>query len=80
MERLSTRTKIGIKYNRQDISADLMEQTYEEVVKTLDEAIVLLISRQLITLERRKSDRIMMITVTGHAALDQFKEELANVD
>lgn len=80
LEKLSNRSKIGVKYNRQDISADIMQQTNEEVIQTIDKAIVLLISRQLITLENYKGNKILMITDSGYSALNQFKEELVHVD
>ena len=80
LDKLSTRTKAGIKYNRREISIDIMEQTNEEVINTLDKAITLLISRQLVTLEQHKNRKVIMITTAGQAALTRFKEELAHVD
>ncbi len=81
LEKLSSRTIMGIKYNRKSISKDLMDQLNDDIVHTTDKAIVILVSRNLIILEPCKDgSQKLMITDRGKEALQIFKEELANVD
>ncbi len=80
LDKLSTRMKIGIKYNREHMSLMIMGQVNPEVIKTIDEAIVLLISRKLLLLQTNNNGKNLMITKEGIATYDKFKEEITNVD
>jgi len=81
LEKLASRPKRGVKYNRRNISKKLMEQTNEEVIRTVDKAVTLLLSRELVQLcPSISGEKTLTITEAGNNALKQFKEELANVD
>lgn len=77
LEKLSSRQKMGLKYNRINLVHSLMNRRSVEAVSTLDTAIVILTSRRLITIENESEfNSKILITLEGLKVLDQFKEEL----
>ncbi|PWW30558.1 hypothetical protein DFO73_103452 [Cytobacillus oceanisediminis] len=80
LEKLSTRTKMGLKYDRLQLINDLVDQKSVKSLKTLDQAIVLLSSRSLIELKTHKDGLTTTIYINekGKRALEGFRKELKN--
>lgn len=79
LDKLSTRLKRGIIYDRMDMAFSLVEQRNNEIIEILDKAIAILISRSLVALDPTKDmKKRLMITDLGQAALNSYREELNN--
>ena len=77
LEKLSTRKKMGIKYDRMAISYLVAKQRNFGMIEMIDEAIVILISRNLITINKEIGKRkTLIITERGLDALKKYKEVL----
>lgn len=77
LEKLSTRKKLGIKYDRLAISSLIAKQRNSSIIEIVDQAIVILVSRHLITInEGTGKSKTLMITESGINALNKYKEVL----
>lgn len=76
LEKLSTNLKKGIDYNRVELISNLGERKNMEALSALDQAIIILSSRDLITIEIRdnKTNKIY-ITTKGLEQLKNYREE-----
>lgn len=81
LHRLSTRKKVGLRYNRVELIRKVIDKKSEEALKAFDVSIILLSSRKLISIEKGKGlECNLFITEAGLKALDIFKEELKKCD
>lgn len=79
LKALSTRTKIGLDYDRFLLSTLLYSRCSEESIMIVDKAIVVLLSRNLVRFEPKKhGNRKLIITDIGQEALKLYEEELKN--
>lgn len=79
LEKLSTRLKRGLQYDRMNITYTVFKQRNCEIIENFDKAITILVSRKLIVLEDVKDEKKrMMITTLGQDVLNSYKEELKN--
>lgn len=77
LEKLSTRLKRGMIYDRIDMTFTVLHQRNAEIIGILDKAIVILVSRNLITINQTKNmQKNLMITELGLAVLSKYREEL----
>lgn len=77
LEKLSTRQKLGIKYDRVAISSLIAKQRNSTIVEMIDQAIVILVSRNLIKIDEGTSrSKTLMITESGIDALNKYREVL----
>lgn len=77
LERLYTRKKIGLDYDRFKLTSLIYHRSSAESIAVLDKAIVLLISRNLIRLETKKLGmRKLLITGFGESTYRIYKEEV----
>jgi len=81
LEKLSTRLRLGVVYDRMKITSSLINQRNSAAINVADNAIMLLISRGLITIEAKKNfEKTLIITELGQKAFADYKEVLKNVD
>ncbi|WP_217585983.1 hypothetical protein [Lentibacillus saliphilus] len=80
MEKLSTRQKAGLKYNRLNLIITLTEKKNMKVIETLDKAILMLFSRSLILIEEsnKKGTAKLFISDQGLKVLEQYRKEIQN--
>ena len=77
LERLSTRKKIGLDYDRFKLASVLYDRSSSEAINIIDKAIVLLISRNLVRFDNKKEGRRkLLITDSGEYAYRMYKEEV----
>lgn len=80
LKSLSTRQVQGIKYNRVQMVNTLLKRRSQEALDTLDSAIVILVSRNLLNIIESPSnslDSVLHITKNGLEALRQFVEGIS---
>lgn len=73
----STRQVLGIKYNRVQMVHNLLKRRSQEAIDTLDNAIVILVSRNLLKITEgagNSLDSVIHITDKGLETLQQFME------
>lgn len=79
--RLSTRKKAGFTYDRIKLASDIIGRKSVESIEAIDNAIVILLSRNLIQFEEKKyGEKKVLITEDGLNAVGKFKELINNVD
>ena len=79
LERLSTRKKMGLEYNRFKIASIIYDRSSSEAVETIDKAIVLLVARNLISFaDKNEGKRKLIITDLGLSTFKAYKEEIKN--
>ena len=77
LERLYSRKKMGLDYDRFSLSSVLYDRSSSESIAIVDKAIVLLISRNLICFNtKHEGKRKLVITEQGEFAYNKYKEEL----
>lgn len=77
LERLSTRKKMGIDYDRFKLASVLYDRSSSEAIDIIDKAIVLLISRKLVEFDTKKEGRRKLVmTDLGESAYRRYKEEV----
>lgn len=77
LEHLSTRKKIGLDYDRLKLASILYNKSSAESIGVIDKAIVILVSRNLISFDAKKEGRRkLLITELGELAYHQYKEEV----
>lgn len=78
LEKLSTRPKMGLVYNRIDLIKKLAAEKSNDAIKALDQAIILLTSRSLIVVKENKKDfgSGLFISEAGVKALKRFRKEM----
>lgn len=78
LEKLSTRLKIGLNYNRIDLIKRTSTEKSVDALRALDQAIILLTSRSLI--EVRENEKgfgsTMFISTDGLDVLKSFRKEI----
>lgn len=75
LKRLSTRPKAGFKYDRIKLADSLLNRKSSETIQSVDDAIVILVSRELIEFEEiRYGERKIAISEKGLDALKYYKE------
>lgn len=79
LKALSTRQIQGIRYNRVQMVHSLLKRRSQEAIDTLDSAIVMLVSRNLLRISESKGnslDSVIHITEYGLETLQRFTEEI----
>ena len=77
LEKLSTRKIKGLDYDRFKLSAALSDRCSFESIKIIDNAIVLLISRNLIRFDQKREERRrILITELGESTYLLYKSEI----
>lgn len=77
LERLSTRKKMGLDYDRFKLASVLYDRSSSEAINIIDKAIVLLVSRNLVRFDNKKEGRRkLLITDSGEYAYRKYKEEV----
>ncbi|SEL85357.1 hypothetical protein [Paenibacillus sp. OK003] len=79
LKALSTRRVQGIKYNRVQIVNTLLKRRSQEALDTLDSAIVILVSRNLLNIiesPNNSLDSVLHVTENGIEALSRFLEDV----
>ena len=77
LERLSTRKKMGLDYDRFKLASVLYDRSSSEAINIIDKAIVLLVSRNLVRFDNKKEgQRKLLITDSGEYAYRKYKEEV----
>ena len=75
LNRLYTRQVQGLEYDRIKLAYEILHRKSAETVVAIDDALCILISRNLVLLEERKmGKRKIMITELGKSALEEYKE------
>lgn len=75
--RLSSRKKMGLDYDRFKLSSILYDKSSSEAINVIDKAIVLLISRKLISFDtKNEGKRKLLITDLGESTYRTYKEEV----
>ncbi|SMF86576.1 hypothetical protein SAMN05661091_3430 [Paenibacillus uliginis N3/975] len=80
LKALSTRQVQGIKYNRVQMVNTLLKRRSKEALDTLDSAIVILVSRNLLNIIESSSnslDSVLHITKNGLEVLSRFAEDIS---
>ncbi|WP_010245357.1 hypothetical protein [Acetivibrio cellulolyticus] len=81
LDKLSTRPKLGLKYKRIDLIYLMTSKRGKEALKTLDNSVVLLLSRCLIKIESSKDlGTTLYITDKGLDALAIYRREVKNAN
>lgn len=79
LERLTTRKKLGLDYDRFKLATILYNRTSSEAINVIDKAIVLLVSRNLVKFDAKKEcNRKLLITDLGELTYQRYKEEIKN--
>ena len=77
LERLSTRKKMGLDYDRFKLASVLYDRSSSEAINIIDKAIVLLVSRNLVRfVSKKEGGRKLLITDLGENAYQKYKEEV----
>lgn len=77
LERLSTRKKIGLDYDRFKLASVIYDRSSSEAIAVIDKAIVILISRNLICFKQKQEGRRkLIITDQGELVYNTYKEEM----
>lgn len=77
LARLQSRPKVGLEYNRVTLLASILNRRGQMALQALDSALVLLSSRELISISEHDDFSCrLFITERGSAALHQFREVL----
>jgi hypothetical protein len=79
LQKLSTNTSRGLLYNRIKLLNELLNNGGSNALKSLDQAILILTSRDLINIiEKHNYDSRIFITEKGQSVLKEYKAELKN--
>lgn len=78
LDKLSSRPKLGLIYNRIDLIKKLAAEKSIDTIKAIDEAIILLTSRSLIEVKENKKgfDSTLFISEAGLEILKKFRKEM----
>ena len=77
LERLYTRKKMGLDYDRFKLASVIYDRSSAEAITVIDKAIVLLISRNLVCFKsKQEGRRKLIITAQGEFAFNTYKEEM----
>ncbi len=77
LERLYTRKKMGLDYDRFKLASVLYDRSSAEAIAIVDKAIVLLISRNLVCFRaKHEGKRKLIITDQGEFVYNTYKEEM----
>ena len=77
LERLYTRKKMGLDYDRFKLASVLYNRSSSEAITVIDKAIVLLISRNLVCFKsKQEGRRKLIITAQGEFVYNTYKEEM----
>ena len=77
LERLYTRKKMGLDYDRFKLASVLYNRSSSEAITVIDKAIVLLISRNLVCFKsKQEGRRKLIITAQGEFVFNTYKEEM----
>ncbi|MEO4022045.1 hypothetical protein VKA11_20790 [Bacillus paranthracis] len=82
LERLFSRPKMGLEYNRLDIIGKLKHEKSQKSLESIDKAIILLSSKSLIRIQdnaKKMCTSTLYITPKGVLALEEFRKEMENV-
>lgn len=80
LQKLSTNTNRGLLYNRVKLLNELIHNGGSNALKSLDQAILILTSRDLISIvEKQNYDNRIFITEKGISVLKEYKMEMKNV-
>lgn len=80
--KLTTRRHAGLAYDRVNLAMGILNRTSIEAIKTLDKAIVLLVSRKLIVFDNSQKNGVRKIFITdlGLETVNKYRELMENVD
>lgn len=79
LERLYTRKKMGLDYDRFKLASVIYDRSSTEAITVIDKAIVLLISRNLVCFKsKQEGRRKLIITAQGEFIFNTYKEEMKN--
>ncbi len=77
LERLYTRKKMGLDYDRFKLASIIYNRSSSEAIDVIDKAIVILISRKLICFkQKQEGQRKLIITKQGEFVYNTYKEEI----
>ena len=77
LERLYTRKKTGLDYDRFKLASVIYNRSSSESIAVIDKAIVLLLSRNLVCFKaKHEGKRKLIITDQGESVYNTYKEEL----
>lgn len=77
LERLYTRKKMGLDYDRLKLASVIYDRSSSEAITVIDKAIVLLISRNLVCFKsKQEGRRKLIITAQGEFVYNTYKEEM----
>ena len=76
LKKLSSRIKTGIKYNRVELICSIADKKSEDALKAIDMSILLLASRNMISIREAKGECKIFITEHGTKLLEKYKGEL----
>ena len=77
LERLYTRKKMGLDYDRFKLASVIYDRSSSEAITVIDKAIVLLISRNLVCFKsKQEGRRKLIITAQGEFVYNIYKEEM----
>ena len=77
LERLYTRKKMGLDYDRFKLASVIYNRSSSEAITVIDKAIVLLISRNLVCFKsKQEGRRKLIITAQGEFVYNTYKEEM----
>lgn len=77
LERLYTRKKMGLDYDRFKLASVIYDRSSAEAITVIDKAIVLLISRNLVCFKsKQEGRRKLIITAQGEFVFNTYKEEM----
>lgn len=75
LNKLYSRPVLGLEYDRVMLAYEILHRKSAETIEAIDDAMCVLISRDLVVLEQKKlGKQKIMITELGKNALEEYKE------
>lgn len=75
LQKLYTRQIYGLEYDRVKLACEILHRKSAETISAIDDALCILISRNLVVLEQIKyGKRKIMITDLGKRAFEEYRE------
>lgn len=80
--KLSTRKCLGLIYDRVNLAITILDRKSVEAIEALDKAIILLVSRKLISFDNSQKNGVRKILITdlGLEAINRYEELMKDVD